>query len=141
MSAGVSAMPLPCSVRRDDTLPTIVTSSPSRTHTPPRPTTTRQWNRDHGNRSRRAGTCVVMVPVWAPALMLLRSGQTRGVPTAIRSESDDRAGRIIAAGAGQIALHPHDVVPAVELPFDASVESGIAVTTRSVEGGVCLVLL
>src|SRR6201999_614581 len=133
MSAGVSALPLPCSVRRDDTLPTIVTSRPSRIQTPPRPTTTRQWNRDHGSRPRRAGTCVVMVPIWAPALMLLRSGQTRGVPTAIPSESDDRSGRIIAAGAGQIALHPRDVMPIVELPFNAAVETGLPEPQSSVK--------
>ena len=48
-------MPLPGSVRRDAIEPTIVTSSPSRIHTVPRPMTTSQWNRDHGSRSRRAG--------------------------------------------------------------------------------------
>src|SRR5277367_1211233 len=98
MSDGVRAMPLPCSVRRDETLPTIVTSRPSRIHTPPRPTTTRQWKRDHGSRSRRSGTRVVIVPVWALPLMLLRSGQTRLVAAAAQNESEDPTGRGIADG-------------------------------------------
>ena len=36
-------------------LPTIVTSSPSRIQTVPRPITIIQWKRDHGSRSRRDG--------------------------------------------------------------------------------------
>src|SRR3954451_6063222 len=57
------AMPLPLSERRDAIDPTIVTSSPSRIHTVPSPTTTRQWNFAHGSRSSRAGIFVVIVPV------------------------------------------------------------------------------
>ena len=49
-------IPLPASVRRGAIAPTIVTSSPSRTQTVPRPITMRQWNRDHGSRSRRPGS-------------------------------------------------------------------------------------
>src|SRR4051812_22034592 len=56
--AVVRASPLPRSVRREATEPTIVTSRPSRIHTVPRPKTILQWNRDHGRRSRRAGTAV-----------------------------------------------------------------------------------
>src|SRR5699024_11856407 len=62
MSAAVISMPLPSSVRRAATLPTIVTSRPSRIHTLPRPTTTIQWKRAHGRRSRRDGTSVLIVP-------------------------------------------------------------------------------
>ena len=41
-SAASSAIPLPCSVRREDTLPTNETSTASRIQTPPRPPTMRQ---------------------------------------------------------------------------------------------------
>ena len=41
--------------------PTMVTSSPSRIHTVPRPTTTSQWNFDQGRRSIRAGMVVRIV--------------------------------------------------------------------------------
>ena len=68
-------MPLPGSVRRDATLPTMVTSRPSRIQTPPRPMTTRQWNRDHGSRSSRAGMCVSIVPVWT--LLLIATASLR----------------------------------------------------------------
>src|SRR5690348_17314050 len=66
-------MPLPFSVSRDEIEPTIVTSRPSRIHTVPRPMTTRQWNRDQGRRSRRAGICVLMTP-W----MVLMGGYCPG---------------------------------------------------------------
>src|SRR5581483_5051201 len=56
-------IPLPFSVRRDAIEPTIVTSSPSRIQTVPRPMTTSQWKRDHGSRSRRPGTFVSTMPV------------------------------------------------------------------------------
>ncbi len=61
MSPAVRWIPLPFSIIREATEPTIVTSRPSRIHTVPRPITTRQWNRDHGRRSSRAGTRVLMV--------------------------------------------------------------------------------
>jgi hypothetical protein len=54
-------MPLPASVRRSPTLPTIVTSRPSRIQTVPSPITTIQWKRDHGSRSSRDGTLVSIV--------------------------------------------------------------------------------
>ena len=55
------SMPLPGSVRRGAIAPTIVTSSPSRIQTVPRPMTMRQWNLAHGSRSSRAGTLVRIV--------------------------------------------------------------------------------
>ena len=55
-------MPLPVSVSRAAIAPTIVTSSPSRIQTVPRPITTIQWNRDQGRRSSRAGMRVRIVP-------------------------------------------------------------------------------
>src|SRR5262245_20462008 len=58
-------MPLPFSVRRDAIEPTIVTSSPSRIQTAPRPITTRQWKLDHGSRSSRPGMLVSIVAVVA----------------------------------------------------------------------------
>src|SRR4051794_21460673 len=61
MSAASRLTPLPRSVRRAAIAPTIVTSSPSRIHTVPRPITMRQWKRDQGSRSRRAGTSVRIV--------------------------------------------------------------------------------
>jgi hypothetical protein len=61
---GSRVMPLPFSVSRSAMLPTIVTSSPSRIQTVPRPITIIQWNRDHGNLSRRDGTLVSIVPAW-----------------------------------------------------------------------------
>src|SRR3954449_11886341 len=77
MSALLISMPLPDSVRRLATEPTIVTSSPSSTHTVPSPTITLQWNRDQGSRSSRAGIWVrtVLPFVWATA-------STRGPPDA-----------------------------------------------------------
>jgi hypothetical protein len=42
-------------------VPTMVTSSPSRIHTAPRPTTTSQCHRAHGSRSIRAGMFVSIV--------------------------------------------------------------------------------
>ena len=54
--------PLPFSVSRSPMLPTIVTSSPSRIQTVPRPITTIQWKRDQGSRSRRAGMRVSILP-------------------------------------------------------------------------------
>src|SRR3954451_7429766 len=63
------ARPLALSVSRAPIEPTIVTSRPSRIHTVPRPMITRQWNRDQGRRSRRAGICVSTVPSWTLALI------------------------------------------------------------------------
>ena len=57
----VSAIPEPSSVRRLAIVPTIVTSSPSRIHTAPRPMTTSQCQRAHGSRSIRAGMFVSIV--------------------------------------------------------------------------------
>src|ERR1700739_3301482 len=64
-------IPLPCEVSRDAIEPTIVTSSPSRIHTVPRPITTSQWKRDHGSRSKRAGMAVLIVPVSSPLMVEL----------------------------------------------------------------------
>src|SRR5271157_75192 len=50
--------PAPGSEMRPEIAPTIVTSSPSRIQTIPRPMITRQWNEDQGRRSRRAGMSV-----------------------------------------------------------------------------------
>ena len=63
--AGGDPMPLPFSVSREATEPTIVTSRPSRIQTVPRPMTTSQWKRDHGSRSSRAGISVSIVSAWA----------------------------------------------------------------------------
>ncbi|CAO5184729.1 hypothetical protein FAIPA1_50002 [Frankia sp. AiPs1] len=62
MSPAPSEMPLPSSVMREPTAPTIVTSSPSRIHTVPRPTMIIQWNRAQGSRSNRAGIAVRTTP-------------------------------------------------------------------------------
>ena len=56
-------IPLPASVIRELTVPTMVTSRPSRIQAVPRPTTTIQWNLVHGSRSRRDGILVRIVPV------------------------------------------------------------------------------
>ena len=58
----LSPSPLPSEVSRAPIASTIVTSSPSRIQTVPRPITTRQWKRDQGRRSSRAGTWVSTVP-------------------------------------------------------------------------------
>src|SRR4051794_1024292 len=55
------ASPLPFSVSRPAIDPTIVTSSPSRIQTVPRPMTTSQCQRAHGRRSMRAGIFVSIV--------------------------------------------------------------------------------
>src|SRR5689334_15163518 len=81
MSAAVSAIPLPGSIIRAATAPTIVTSRPSRIHTAPRPITIRQWNRDHGSRSSRAGIAVRKIsgPELSTRINLLRlAGTHRG---------------------------------------------------------------
>src|ERR1700761_4680625 len=78
-------------------------------------------------RSRRAGTRVSMVPVWTPSLISLRSGLTR-------RRSRDRARRIDGgSGAGQIAVHPRNLAPASELPFNAGEAAGIFEPHRSVK--------
>src|SRR5664280_1641956 len=56
--AVVIEIPLPALVSVLPTAPTMVTSSPSRIHTVPRPITTIRCHRDHGSRSSRAGTSV-----------------------------------------------------------------------------------
>src|SRR5687768_12757846 len=63
-------MPRPVfgSASASDIDPTIVTSSPSRIHTVPRPITTSQWNLDQGSRSSRAGMSVVIRPVSTPMI-------------------------------------------------------------------------
>ncbi len=71
--APLMARPLPSSARRPATLPTRVTSSPSRIHTVPSPMTIVQCHRDQGSRSRRAGTFVVTVPVPAVPVSLIAS--------------------------------------------------------------------
>src|SRR3954447_37454 len=63
MSELLSPRPVLSGFSASDIDPTMVTSSPSRIHTVPSPTTTSQWNRDHGSRSSRAGMSVVMRPV------------------------------------------------------------------------------
>src|SRR4051812_22208312 len=54
-------IPEPFSVRREEIVPTIVTSSPSRIHTVPSPISTIQCQRAHGSRSSRAGIFVSMI--------------------------------------------------------------------------------
>src|SRR3954451_8829965 len=61
--SGVSR-PDPFSGRREEIVPTIVTSRPSRIHTVPSPTSTIQCQRDQGSRSSRAGIRVsTILPV------------------------------------------------------------------------------
>src|SRR6478736_1844293 len=66
MSELLIPSPVSGDFRASDIEPTIVTSSPSRIHTVPRPITTIQCHRAHGSRSRRAGMSVVMRPVSTP---------------------------------------------------------------------------
>ena len=68
------SMPLPDSVRRGAIAPTIVTSSPSRIQTVPRPMTILQWKRDHGRRSMRAGMLVRIVFIRAAATLIVPAG-------------------------------------------------------------------
>ena len=73
-------IPEPFSVSREEIVPTIVTSSPSRIHTVPRPISTIQCQRAHGSRSSRAGIFVSMIR--PSAAMSVAMG--RGVPGAPR---------------------------------------------------------
>ncbi len=80
----VMARPLPFSVSRPAIEPTMVTSSPSRIHTVPRPMTTSQCHLAQGNRSIRAGMFVLMLPVWTPLILASRAaccGQERSQRT------------------------------------------------------------
>ena len=72
------------SCRRLAIAPTIVTSTPSRIHTVPRPKTTSQCQRLHGSRSIRPGMRVVMV---SPALAAIG----HGLPAAQRRHAPGRA--------------------------------------------------
>ena len=54
-------IPEPSSVSREEIVPTIVTSRPSRIHTVPSPISTIQCQRAHGSRSSRAGIFVSMM--------------------------------------------------------------------------------
>src|SRR5687767_13631849 len=76
------------SASASDIEPTIVTSSPSRIHTVPRPTTMSQWKRLQGSRSMRAGMSVVIRPV--------------STPDATSSSSCPDRDELFAAGAGQL---------------------------------------
>ena len=63
MSELLRPRPVSAGLRASDIEPTMVTSSPSRIHTVPSPTTIIQCQRAHGSRSIRAGMSVVMRPV------------------------------------------------------------------------------
>ena len=67
MSALVSRSRCPARSGAAAIAPTIVTSSPSRIQTVPSPITIRQWKRDHGSRSSRAGMFVRILRGSAPA--------------------------------------------------------------------------
>src|SRR5579884_2668287 len=84
-------IPLPFSVSREAIEPTIVTSSPSRIQTVPRPMTTSQWKRDHGSRSRRPGMFVSMTPVWTLTAAVVP-------PADLRNHGGQRAPRLPPAG-------------------------------------------
>ena len=66
VEAGSSPSPVSVGLSASDIEPTIVTSSPSRIQTVPRPITTIQCHRAQGSRSSRAGMSVVMRPVSTP---------------------------------------------------------------------------
>src|SRR4051812_33059163 len=70
MSELLMPRPVLAGFRASDIEPTIVTSSPSRIHTVPRPTTIIQCQRAQGRRSNRAGMSVVICPVSTPLVML-----------------------------------------------------------------------
>ena len=75
---------------------------------------------------------------------MFRFGRSRSwlsVLVRLRGRLRDRAGWIIAAGAGQIALHPRDVMPVVELPFHAAVQTGLVESQRPVKGVAGIVRL
>src|SRR5579871_4290547 len=74
MPPAVSEMPLPFSVSLEAIEPTIVTSSPSRIQTVPRPPRTSQWKRAQGRRSSRAGIAVSMVSSCATIRPLVPGG-------------------------------------------------------------------
>ena len=69
MSELLMPSPVLAGFSASDIDPTIVTSSPSRIHTVPRPITIIQCHRDHGSRSSRAGMSVVIWPVSTPLAM------------------------------------------------------------------------
>src|SRR4051794_23234616 len=106
------------SCRRLAIAPTIVTSTPSRTHTVPRPRTTSQCQRLHGSRSMRPGMRVVMV---SPAL----AAMGHGLAAAQRRHAPEPALSGGVAPAGELALEVDraDLVLAGELgehlPHDA----------------------
>jgi hypothetical protein len=65
---------LPADQQDAEAEPTMVTSSPSRIQTVPRPTSTIQCQRAHGRRSSRDGTSVRIVPVSGRVIPDLRGG-------------------------------------------------------------------
>src|SRR4051794_25385326 len=67
----VSSRPAPFSVSRPPIAPTIVTASPSRIQTVPRPVMIIQCQRDQGSRSRRAGIWVSIVRSSCPAAVAI----------------------------------------------------------------------
>lgn len=69
MSELLIPSPVLLGLSASDIDPTMVTSSPSRIQTVPRPITINQCQRTQGSRSRRAGMFVVIVPVSTPELM------------------------------------------------------------------------
>ena len=97
-------MPEPFSVSREEIVPTIVTSRPSRIHTVPSPTSTIQCQRAHGSRSSRAGIRVSMMRPWAAVSVDMAPLGVPGVPR--RGNLRMRLG-VCAAFAGRIV--PGDV--------------------------------
>ena len=71
-------IPEPFSVRREEIVPTIVTSSPSRIHTVPSPISTIQCQRAHGSRSSRAGIFVSMIRPSAAVSVAMGAGCPQG---------------------------------------------------------------
>src|SRR5690606_23005764 len=115
MSAGVRPMPLPSSVSRAAMDPTMVTSSPSRIHTVPSPTTIIQWKRDHGSRSMRAGIRVVRVPRPASSAIAVTPSPGRWLCVPVRRRyvvtlraqiTLLRANRVVSAGTAGAGVRP-----------------------------------
>src|SRR3954471_6553263 len=98
--------PDPFSVRREEIVPTIVTSRPSRIHTVPSPTSTIQCQRDPGSRSSRAGirvSTILPVAIESVAISASAVGCEREDPPRAEVENA-RSRRRSGLGAADLAL-------------------------------------
>src|SRR5580765_5495544 len=80
-----------------------VICSPSRIHAPPRPHTSRVWNGDQFNRSRRAGIRLRIGRFAAPVVVLIAAPSGQVIADTGQAACPGRMGARVSAIAGTVA--------------------------------------